>query len=142
MPTSSRVDSTCILSSDCTIENSYCLEGQCRCKSGFTPRKGSCINMNECEKGYSNGCDKKAFCIDTEGGYQCICKDGITDANPDISGRSCKQTNECQLRTNNCDEATQVCVDRCPPEKWECVGKTPAPTPEPTPKPVPPMPVP
>jgi Calcium-binding EGF domain len=99
-------------------------------------RKGSCININECEKGYPNGCNRNADCIDMEGAYQCICKDGFTDADLDITGRNCTQTNECQLRTHNCDDTTQVCVDRRPPAKWECVERTPAPTPKPTTKPV------
>jgi Calcium-binding EGF domain len=136
MPTSSRIGNACILSSDCTTQNAYCVEGQCQCQPGFTRQKGHCYNINECEKGYPNGCNRYADCIDMEGGYQCICKDGFADANPDIPGRNCQQTNECQLRTHNCDEATQVCVDRRPPEKWECVERTPAPTPKPTPKPV------
>jgi EB module len=39
MPTTSRVGSACILSSDCSTENAYCVEGQCCCQSGFTPVK-------------------------------------------------------------------------------------------------------
>jgi Hint module/Calcium-binding EGF domain len=138
MPTSSGVGSACTLSSDCATDNLYCLEGQCRCQSGFSPRKGSCINVNECEERAFNGCHRDALCIDTEGSYECNCKLGFSDTNPTLPGRQCQQLNECNLGTHNCDAATQVCLDRRPPEKWECVERTPAPTPKPTRPPTPP----
>jgi hypothetical protein len=140
MPTSpplfiAYLGDTCNPNKDCATDNSYCFEGQCRCKSGFTPRKGSCININECDPKFDNGCDNNAECIDTDGSYECLCLDGFRDAPSALPGRQCQQMNECKLGTHNCDEVTQVCVDRRPPEKWECVERTPAPTPRPTRKP-------
>ena len=45
----------------------------------------------------------------------------------------CAQINECVDPTrNDCNTETQVCLDRPPPPKWECVERTPAPTPSPT----------
>lgn len=140
MPTFSRVGGNCSETSDCPATNSDCLEGQCQCESGFIPRKGNCINVNECEEGFSNGCDRNSECLDTIGNYDCRCKDGFSDTDPNLPGRLCQQINECKLATHNCDEATQVCLDRRPPIKWECVERTPAPTPKPTNKPITPSP--
>jgi Calcium-binding EGF domain/EB module len=133
MPTFSRVSANCTGSSDCAIAGSDCIEGQCRCRTGFTPRKGSCININECEVGFANGCDSQAECIDNEGSYECRCNEGFSDANPTLPGRQCQQTNECITGSHDCDDATQVCLDRRPPEKWECIEQTPATTPTPNP---------
>jgi Calcium-binding EGF domain/EB module len=137
MPTLSRVGGICTDSTYCAEANSECIEGRCQCQSGYTSRKGSCININECRERANHGCHQDAQCIDNDGGYDCICKDGFTDVNPSLPGRNCKQTNECSLGTDSCDKATQMCVDRRPPEKWECAERTPAPTPKPTPKPTP-----
>jgi hypothetical protein len=131
MPTFPRVRVNCTQNSECSDDNSYCLNGECRCESGFTPRRGSCVNINECDD-TSNGCDAFADCIDTLGSYECRCRDGFSDVSPTLPGRQCRQTNECRLGTHNCNETTQVCVDRRPPEKWECVERTPAPTLKPT----------
>jgi hypothetical protein len=59
----------------------------------------------------------------------------------DINSNNCFNTScnrFCFFWTDTCDKAIQVCVDRCPPEKWECVEKTPAQTPKPTNKSNPP----
>jgi hypothetical protein len=49
-----------------------------------------------------------------------------------LPGRDCAQINECvDITLNDCNTKTQVCLDRPPPKKWECVERTPAPTPFP-----------
>jgi Calcium-binding EGF domain/EB module len=136
MPTLVQYSGVCTDSSQCTTENTECVDGKCACKSGFTPRRGNCININECERSFRNDCHRDADCVDTEGSYQCSCKVGFNDVSLDFPGRKCRQTNECKIGTHNCDEATQVCLDRRPPQKWECVQRTPAPTSNPTPKPI------
>jgi Calcium-binding EGF domain len=134
----SRQPPACTVDSDCNkLENSVCVDGSCKCKAGFyqSNGKGQCINEDECAPGYPNDCHKNAVCTDTEGSYMCTCKDGYHDVNPtDKPGFVCAQTNEClSPSTHNCDTETQVCLDRPPPEKWQCVERTPAPTPPPTP---------
>jgi Hint module/Calcium-binding EGF domain len=127
----------CKVDSDCNkLERSVCVEGFCKCKAGFyqSNGKGHCINENECAPGYPNDCHKHAFCTDTEGSYTCACKDGYHDLNPnDKPGAICAQTNECiNPSMHDCNNETQVCLDRPPPLKWQCVERTPAPTPQPT----------
>ena len=128
----------CKVNSDCTkLENAVCVNGTCKCKTGFyqSNGKGQCLNENECADGYPNDCHKNAVCTDTEGSYTCACKDGYQDLNPskDKPGTKCAQTNECLSPSqHNCDTETQVCLDRPPPVKWQCVERTPAPTPAPT----------
>jgi Calcium-binding EGF domain/EB module len=138
MPTLVQFSGVCTDSSQCTTENTECIVGKCACKSGFTSRKGYCLNVNECGDHATNQCHRNAQCIDNYGGYECNCNDGFTDMNPSLPGKNCEQSNECKLGTHNCSGETHVCVDRRPPEKWECVEKTPSPTPKPSPQPTPP----
>lgn len=38
---------------------------------------GTCADINECiEKAHA--CSNRADCVNTAGGYQCICEDGFT----------------------------------------------------------------
>jgi hypothetical protein len=134
-PTPTPLNGMCNVDHECKTPNSICIDKQCQCKPGFSPRKDSCINQNECSNHYDNGCDFFAECIDTEGSYECKCKDGYADANVATPGRQCKQKNECLTGEHDCDGDTEVCIDKRPPEKWECVERTPAPTKKPTKKP-------
>ena len=123
------------------LENSLCIAGTCTCKKGFyqSNGKGQCISENQCANGFPNDCHKNAICTNTEGSYFCTCKDGYHDLNSNVKpGTVCAQSNECLTPSmNNCDDETQVCLDRPPPKKWDCVPRTPAPTPLPTPAPTP-----
>jgi Calcium-binding EGF domain len=132
----------CIQSSDCEISNTDCVLGKCTCKEGFARRKSECININECGLGYINSCHRNANCIDTIGSYKCQCKDGFHDKDTlSLPGIDCIQTNECIVKGSTlCKLETEVCIDRRPPLKWECVGKTPAPTKRPTRRYDPPVP--
>jgi Calcium-binding EGF domain/EB module len=126
------LDDSCNATMECSADYSNCQKGRCQCNSGFTRRKKKCINIDECKEGYPNKCDFNAKCIDRVGTYDCECKDGFRDSNPDnLPGRQCQQTNECLDGTHDCSP-DRVCVDRRPPMKWECVEKTPAPTRAPT----------
>jgi hypothetical protein len=92
------------------------------------------LNTDECSADDLNDCHRDATCEDTVGSYQCKCNDGYQDWNSELPpGRVCGQINEClDPALNNCNIETQVCLDRPPPKKWECVDPSPAPTPFPT----------
>jgi Calcium-binding EGF domain/EB module len=139
-PTVFALGRSCTQQSDCATLNSECTEGECKCKPGFERRKGQCKDIDECKDYKDNKCDKNAECINTEGTYECRCKDGYDNANSTIPGRQCQQINECKLGIHNCETNSQVCIDLRPPEKWRCVERTPEPSPKPTPKPTPPGP--
>jgi Calcium-binding EGF domain/EB module/EGF-like domain len=126
------VGDSCNATMKCNAADSNCHNGRCQCKSGFVQRKKKCVNIDECEEGYPNKCDFNAKCIDRVGTYDCECKDGFRDSNPNnLPGWQCQQTNECLDGTHDCSP-DKVCVDRRPPMKWECVERTPAPTQAPT----------
>jgi hypothetical protein len=133
----------CESDSECAIRlgnNAECASAVCVCKKGFfrTPGQGQCENEDECIDDGRNDCHRDAICEDTEGSYKCKCKDGFHDVNTTLPpGRVCAQINECLDPTqNDCDAATQVCLDRRPPTKWECVQGTTAPTLAPVPVPI------
>ncbi|KAE9553235.1 hypothetical protein FO519_003543 [Halicephalobus sp. NKZ332] len=65
---------------ECPIEcgkNSECINGACKCKSGFVSNdKSECIDVDECKMN-SASCHSRAECINTEGSYECRCPDGF-----------------------------------------------------------------
>ena len=136
------LDHFCTLTNECTVLHSHCVFGKCTCQEGFVRRKFGCINVNECKSGYLNSCHRNAVCIDTLGSYECRCKDGFHDKNTfNPPGTNCVQTNECIVEGQHlCDLETEVCIDRRPPMKWECINKTLAPTKFPSRRFVPPVP--
>jgi hypothetical protein len=85
--TQSKLGTNCNVDSDCDkVENSVCVDGVCKCTSGFyqSNTKGNCKRIeNECAEGYPNDCHKNSICKDTEGSYTCTCKDGYSDLDPD-----------------------------------------------------------
>eukprot|EP00494_Astrolonche_serrata_P015468 UN15619 len=61
-----------------------------------------CDDINECETG-EHECTTNSDCVNTEGGYECLCHDGH-------SGMDCSDDDECVLGTHNCDE-NAVCTN-------------------------------
>lgn len=58
--------------------------------------------------------DCEHICIDTIGSFECSCHDGYTLSS---DGRSCVDTNECTVRTHNCQ---QVCVNISMGDGFRC----------------------
>lgn len=80
---------------------------ECKCNTGYALikryGKNVCVNINECSlrKGIDKGahdCSDNAICHDTDGSYDCICKNGF-DTDPVFKGH-----------TDN------GCIDKRPPE--------------------------
>lgn len=56
--------------------NSECVNGACKCTSGYISNDNSeCIDVNECLV-HSNLCHEFASCTNTDGSYECKCLDG------------------------------------------------------------------
>eukprot|EP00055_Hartaetosiga_balthica_P014238 m.77130 g.77130 ORF g.77130 m.77130 type:complete len:1071 (-) comp8535_c1_seq3:3564-6776(-) len=105
----------CLLGNDCF--GADCVDEvngyHCDCKQGhFRLTDTTCIEVDECSSKI-DGCDKNAFCRNTQSGYECVCNDGWKG-----NGFKCTDRNECT------DEST-MCVDisTCMNKKgtYECV---------------------
>lgn len=72
----------------CGESNGCAVNGEvieCACKPGYGPGlNGACEDIDECAAPELNTCDANATCINTAGGYACVCDDGFRG-----DGRSC-----------------------------------------------------
>mmetsp|Transcript_16301 Transcript_16301/g.24664 ORF Transcript_16301/g.24664 Transcript_16301/m.24664 type:complete len:486 (+) Transcript_16301:176-1633(+) len=129
------VEESCV--DTCTGNNKECVDDECVCKAGYFPTNGvasaHCEDQNECRERYPNNCHPYAKCVNTEGSYWCACTDGWKDSDSTTSspGTKCVNINECEEEVDDCTD-DEVCVDRLPPQLYECVNPTPAPTNRPT----------
>lgn len=136
----------CKAAADCAGNNYACDEttSQCMCPLGFAEVGANCQLENECAPGFSNDCHRFATCSEEPAPifYSCRCSEGFSDKYPGLNktGTVCQQENGCETGTHDCD-ISLTCVDRAPPQKWECIEPTPAPTNQPTPSPTAPRPV-
>jgi hypothetical protein len=109
---------SCFKDDDCLSQYAYCSQGMCKCPTGFIQQKSGCVNVNECSAGYPNGCNSNSNCIDAIGSYKYNSKDGFEDLSlTNLSGCHCKQINKCAKGLHSFDLATQICIDKHPPEK-------------------------
>ena len=45
------------------------------------------LDVDECENVTLNNCDENADCLDTEGSFTCICREGYTGSGVDCQGK-------------------------------------------------------
>ena len=60
-----------------------------------------CSDINECDE---NKCGVNSHCTNTDGDYTCKCKDGFIDSGDEKFEANCKDANECELMTHNCED--------------------------------------
>jgi Calcium-binding EGF domain len=79
--------------------NTKCVDEQCRCKFGYAfDSKGICQDENECSTG--NICSSNGACVNTNGGYDCVCNSGYTfNGQP---GTGCVDLDECEYNPPIC----------------------------------------
>ncbi len=83
----------------CVRGQGFCRNGTCECRKGF--KGATCeIDIDECAEG-RHGCEQK--CVNTNGGYECVCYDGF-EKTPSDSSR-------CQEKSCNpkCLPAQGIC---------------------------------
>lgn len=80
------VNTLCKSNFDCT-NNAECIENQCFCKEGFSPKGSVCIDIDECITEAST-CGDNAMCINTPGGFKCQCAAGHVGTPPRVACRA------------------------------------------------------
>jgi hypothetical protein len=96
-----------ILTNPCRITD--CFNGECSlndanqavctCNAGWSG--AACdTDVNECAAG-TDECDSSADCHNTDGGYECVCKQGY-DGDGRVNGSGCEDVDECAERMHNC----------------------------------------
>lgn len=148
-PPATLTAGSCDSDADCDASNLLKCDtstSKCVCPFGYVKVGGACQLENECQSGFPNVCHRNAICTNNPStpGYSCACASGFVDVNlpaVDQTGTNCAQENECSTGTHNCP-STKTCVDRVPPQLFDCIEPTPAPTEMPTPLPTEPVPLP
>lgn len=88
-----------------------------KCQPGFKLAKGwwqaTCEDINECQLG-TDDCVEPHVCHNTEGSYECRCKQGYEE---DPNDKHCVDINECKLEPSVC-LASAVCHNS--PGSFEC----------------------
>ncbi|KAL5010333.1 hypothetical protein ScPMuIL_012638 [Solemya velum] len=74
----------------------------CSCKTGYTEKNGTCVDLDECQSALLNNCSQ--ICINAIGSHSCECKSGYNLVN----GTDCTDINECKLGIATCE---QECVN-------------------------------
>ena len=86
------------------------------CPPGFKFFLIDCIDIDECEENAHN-CSRNQICVNTEGSFRCdqwdssgplLCPRGYRI---DPESETCVDINECLTDLNNCNEASQRCVN-------------------------------
>ena len=95
----------------------------CECMEGnFIQQHDSektvtCTDVNECD---ANICGANSECTNNDGGFTCQCKDGYMDSGDLITEANCKNINECETLTHDCDSKINThCEDKI--GSFECV---------------------
>ena len=99
----------------------------CGCADGYYGNEIRCINIDECEDELHK-CHNYAHCNDTEGSYECICKDtsigdgDYCDCKEGYRGNGieCVNINECKDELHKC-HIDGDCYDTV--GSYECYGK-------------------
>lgn len=73
-----------------------------------------CADVDECAAGTAN-CNERSFCKDTEGSYQCECKNGYKAA-----GEDCVDVDECEAGVHGCSEHA-ICTNTDGSYSCECM---------------------
>ena len=92
----------------CTIAcgaNASCAGNNvCVCSGGYVSAGGTCVDVNECVAG-TDGCDDSPdACVNTIGGFMCVCPSGYMGNGVGLNG--CQDIDECATNNGGCGAAS------------------------------------
>ncbi|CAF0723375.1 unnamed protein product [Brachionus calyciflorus] len=97
------------------VQEVLCIES---CPKGYEADSDNynkrCKDINECLIN-DNECQKNSYCVNTEGSYKCVCKEGFIG-----NGIFCQDINECRLKSDNCSTKAQ-CLNLVGSFKCSCL---------------------
>ena len=84
----------------------------------------ACTDINECASDDANNCPTEADCVNTNGGYDCVCPEDLYETIVYDGVTVCEFINECFEDTDNCDDLA-ICthVDQVDP-RYLCTCQT------------------
>ncbi len=112
-------------------KNSHCVNTvgsfKCECDNGYrldghredTTKKINCLDVNECAE-KSGNCSYNATCENKNGGYDCVCKVGLTWS---YNLQKCIDINECDTQSfyHEACESNSVCENTF--ASYRCICK-------------------
>ncbi|RWS14041.1 fibrillin-2-like isoform X2 [Dinothrombium tinctorium] len=107
----------CEASSITTEANEEIATKSSGCKPGYEP-KGfwrTCSDIDECVSSNLNNCTQVEVCVNKEGSFECICKEGFVKNAKGI----CSPTDHCS--SHSCDELVSKCHSTA--DSYKCVCK-------------------
>ena len=116
----SCTDDLCSLNEECISPRGI----ECRCKNGFERNDAKiCVDTDECS--VKDSCDKNADCVNTDGSYECSCRQGFFGDGQSCYKGACSDSNcpenqkcvspttvDCECVEGFVSDAFSVCVDK------------------------------
>lgn len=105
------------------MENAHCDDSDsppsCTCDDGFVgDGNTACEDIDECDQDLDDCDDDPEACVNTVGGFECVCPSGYTGDGADEDG--CIDIDECGDGLDDCDNDPDACLNETPGFHCQC----------------------